>query len=315
MKNTIVSIFTVICFFSFVQDSFSQSNIKQVYDTNIIQAQIPDSINKFLNKYNKYINDHNLQELARLYADNFMSGDGLNKKTILKLVGDTWTNYPDIKDTSIVKNIRVSDNNATIETFDKTSGISSTKSEITNDTGILENESHNLMYLQKSGKNWKIISDKIIYEKTSIKFGSAKNMNANLSAPEQAQAGEDYTATLTTNVPNGIIAIASITREPIVFPETAPLEVYRQLSPGNDCLERVMKANTTNNNELATASIGYTELTDDILTNPEVKLTGMMILLTRVNVIPQSTFKEKNDKLKIEHDIENDALQEKTENE
>lgn len=304
MKKALIALFMLISFSVYTQGAFSQSNIKQIYDTNIVQAQVPDSINKFLNRYSKYINDHNISELTKLYADSFISGDGLKKEAIITLIKDTWTNYPDIKDVSIIKNIRLNNDFATIETFDKTSGTSLTKSEVTNDTGLLENESHNFIYLQKSGKNWKIVSDKVIYEKTSIKFGTAKNFSTVLTAPEQVNSGDEYTASLVADIPNGIIAIASITREPIVYPETKPLEVYRQLSSGTDCLERVMKANTTNNNELATASIGYTELTEDILTNPEVKLTGMTILLTRVNVIPKSGYEEKNSKLKIEPNVE-----------
>lgn len=315
MKNTVISIFALICFFIYAPTAFAQSNIKQVCDTNVVQAQIPDSINKFINKYNKYTDSHNLTEISKIYADNYVSGDGLKKEAVINLIKDTWSSYPDIKDNSSIKDIRVKGDFATIESFDKTTGTSINKSDVTNDTGILENESHNLIYIQKFGKSWKIVSDKVIYEKTLIKFGSAKNLKVTLNAPEQVLAGETYTASLNAEVPTGMIAIASITREPIVYPETKPIEVYRQISPGADSLERLMKANTTNNNELATASVGYTELTEDILNNPEVKLTGMAIVLTRVNVIPKNEFVEQSAKLKIEPDVEQDLIQEKSEKE
>jgi len=300
MKKILIYLFVIFCIQGTVQTAFSQDNTATAGN---LCTQSQSSINNFMKDYFKYTNEHNVPEITKLYADNYVSGDGLKKDDVIKLIKAAWANYPSITVDTVIKSIRVSDQYAAVETYDKSQGISANKSEITDDTGNLESESYNIIYLQKFGKGWRIISDKTTYEKTVIKFGTAKPLKVFLTAPEQVLSGENYTASLETELPNGMIALGSITREPIVYPETKPAEVYRQIT-NDGSLERFLKANTTNNNEFATASVGYTEVSEDIFANPEVKLTGMAIVLTRVNVIPTSTFVQQNDKLKVESDLE-----------
>lgn len=309
MKKILIYLFVIFCIQGTAQKAFSQDN---AVTTDSLCTQSQSSINNFMKDYFKYTNEHNVPEITRLYADNYVSGDGLKKDAVVKLIKDAWTNYPNIKIDTVIKSIRISDQYATVETYDKSYGSSANKSDITGDIGNLESESYNVIYLQKFGKGWKIISDKTTYEKTIIKFGTAKPLKVSLTAPEQVLSGENYTASLETELPSGMIALGSITREPIVYPETKPTEVYRQIT-NDGSLERFLKANATNNNEFATASVGYTEVSEDIFANPEVKLTGMAIILTRVNVIPASTFVPQNDKLKVEPDLETiDKLPENT---
>jgi len=311
MRKIFIYFFIIFCLIGNTHESYSQGKLDSIPLKNTPSL---DSINNFINKYLKITNEHNIAEINKIYALNYVSGDGLKKDDITKLIKDTWIAYPDLKNTSVIKDIRVNEAYAAIETYDKSCGSTANKSDITNDSGLLDSESHNIIYLQKFGKDWKIITDKVIYEKTTIKFGSAKPLNVNFYAPEQVLAGNNYTASLNAEVPDGMIALGSITREPIVYPETKPEEVYRQVNPATNSLERLFLANTTNNNELVTASIGYTEVTEDVLANPEVKLTGLTIVLLRVNVIPQSQFVPRIDKLKIEPDIETDLLPEKSNN-
>lgn len=243
------------------------------------------------NKYLKYSNEHNLEALKTLYASNFVNGDGMKKDDLMSLTKETWQNCPDIQYTSTLSNIYIDDNYATIESVDYATSQHVKKSDITNDLGVIEGNSRSITYFQRYGKDWKIISDRVNYESTSIKYGSAKNIPIKFTAQQQASAGETYTSSLFVNLPQNAVAFASISKEPIVYPQTKTNEVFRQVNPDTGLLERVMKANLTNNNELSSCSVGITELSNGNYADPKVKLTGLAILFQRVNIVPKNAYK------------------------
>ena len=223
----------------------------------------------------------------------------------MTLVQKTWKGFPDLKLSSKVKSIRVNGDYASVETEDLSTATTAEKSELTGDTGILCSKAESIIYLRRYGKNWKIFSDKVIYERTSLFYGKAKNLNVTIYAPEQVYAGNEYTVSIVTDVPPETFVLGSIANEPIVYPEVKSEEVFRQITPESGMLERVIKANKTNNNELAIASIGYTELVRDIYQKPQMKLTGIALIMQRVNVTPKSTFdhskvKKKDTSLNLE---------------
>lgn len=230
---------------------------------------------QMMDKFTKYSNEHKLDEIKKFYAQNYLSSDNINKDNLLKIIKESWDNYPDMKYSSEIKDIRINSSFATVETIDKANSNMARRSEITKDNGVLESKSHNIVYLQKFGKEWKIISDRTLYEATSIKYGTAKKLNISFYAPEQVAAGLDYTATLTTEVPPATVILGSITKEPIVYPETEAKELFRQITPDTGILERVMKANTTNNNELASASVGFTEVTGVNYNNADAEANSL----------------------------------------
>jgi hypothetical protein len=244
----------------------------------------------FISKYDILMNTHNESELRKLYTTDYVNADGIDLNSLFKLLDDTWKNFPAIKFATKVQSIRLNDNYATIEVFDTAKGLTGKTSELTNDIGDLDSNSLTLIYLKKSGNLWKITSDKILFEKTYLKYGKAKKYKVEFTAPEQVLAGTDYTASIYSDMPKNVVALASITKEPIVYPQTKAVEVFRQIPDDFGVLERVMKANTTNNNELAVASVGYTELVQDIYQKPQIKLTGMILVMQRVNVISKSNF-------------------------
>jgi hypothetical protein len=252
----------------------------------------------FMSNYDCYINSHNAKELQKLYSPDYVNADGIDLTSLLKLLNDTWKAFPDIKFVSKIREIRINNNYAAVETFDIAKGNAGKVSELTKDFGELTGNSKTIIYLKKSGNNWKIISDKILYEKTYLRYGKAKIFKLDLTSPEQVYAGTDYTATVLADLPKGTVALASITSEPIVYPQTQAEEVFRQIPIDYGVLERVMKANTTNNNELNVASIGCTELVGNNYQNPQIKLVGMILIMQRVNVIPRSAFVHKTEKTK-----------------
>ena len=285
-------ILILLSFAAVIFNAYNPVYAEQQQNKTVVISQDKESLhlNAFVEKCLKYSNDHDFNKLQSLYASNYISGDGLKKDELFNLIKQSWDNFPNIKYSSTIKDIRINNNTATVESYDTATADTLKKSDITNDTGALQCESQNLIYLQKFGKDWKIVSDKIFYEKTSIKYGGAKNLKIDFNTAEQVYAGQDYTSALYVDIPTGTIALGSITKEPIVYPEVKTEESFRQIYPGIGVLERIMKANKTNNNEFASASVGFSELIKDNNSNPEIKVTGIALIMQRVNVIPKSSY-------------------------
>jgi hypothetical protein len=144
--------------------------------------------------------------------------------------------------------------------------------------GELQSLSEGQLYLKKIGNAWKIVGDRIDYEKVKVAFGLAKQLNAVFSAPEQVKAGKQYSAKLEVSLPPGLFAVGSITSQPLRFPQPSPTDSPRPLEA--PALERVMSANNENRNELLTATV--------ILTNPmRTSVMGVSFLTRRMNVIAE----------------------------
>ena len=234
-------------------------------------------------------NQHDIAALLKHYAPDFVSGDNLSLAEVRSLIEDTWKTYPDIRYASSPLEIRINGDWATIESLDTATATVPSKEGVINEPGALTSQSRGMIFLHHLGNVWEITSDHTLYENAVIRFGEAKTLNATLSAPDQSFSGEAYTAKIGLDLPSSLIAIASITKDPIVFPQRMPDDRFRSLSPQNSELERVFTANQANRNEVVTASIGLTQIgqdTDDRLT---VQFRGVMMIIRRVNVLPKAS--------------------------
>ena len=225
-------------------------------------------------------NAHNLDGVMVNYADDYINNDGLDKKAVQKLTQEFWKTYPDAKSVSKTKQIRIEGHNATVESRDMASG--TTEKNMPGigigSKGELQSLSESQTYLKRFGTTWKIVGDRIDYEKVKVAFGLAKQLNAVFTAPEQVKAGKQYSARLEVNLPPGLFAVGSITSQPLRYPQPTPTDSPRPLE--QPVLERVMGANGENRNELLTATV--------ILTNPmRTSVMGVSFLTRRMNVIPE----------------------------
>jgi hypothetical protein len=265
---------------------------------------IADVLSELLEASNKHL----LDDVVKHYSQRFVSGDNLTLSQVQHLIQDTWSLYPDIKYTSKILEIRLNGDWATVESMDSThataqgdSLMSAMASNATtanaaskamaskeSNTGALDSRSRGLLFLHRAGKVWEIISDTTLYETATILFGDAKTLKLGLSSPDQVFSGEPYTAKIEASMPTGSFAIASITREPLVFPQRSPEEKFRTLSDEQTSLERVFQANQGNRNEMVTATIGLTQVGQDDQEHPVVKLSGIATIVKRVNVLPKS---------------------------
>lgn len=247
-----------------------------------------EEVRRTLYMHLKYANTYNFDKLKTLYADNYINADGLNKDVYFDLIKKTWVNYPDIKYKICIKNIDISGNEAIAQVNE--SAIANTKgaSGLVNEKGLLESASDSVYYFEKINNQWLIISDHILFEKTFLRYGSAKDIQVDLNAPCQISAGTPYTASLRLEAPKESLVIASIGKEDITYPQDVAEEVFKKL-PEDNVLERMFKANDKNINEYAVASFGVTKA-EIKGTNIKIYVTGLGFIMSRVNVIPKNEF-------------------------
>lgn len=247
---------------------------------------------------NEFCNKRNYEGLNDLYKSDFINNDGFSKEVYFKLIKDTWKSYPDISYSTEIKSININNNYAAVETYER--AVATTKEEVgeIEIVGELHGFAHSVYYLEKIGKNWKIASENILEEKTSLSYGDARYLNINLNAPEQVGAGKSYSTNLTINAPEDSVIVASIGQEKITYPQSRSEEVYRKLSNDNT-LERMFKANTSNTNEYNIASVGITraEIPDEAQPqNIRIYMSGIAFVMTRINVVPVNKFIKLEDK-------------------
>jgi hypothetical protein len=149
--------------------------------------------------------------------------------------------------------------------------------------GELKSVANTTYYLEKKDNKWKVVSDTVLDEMTSMLYGAAKDLDIKLSAPEKIEANKEYCATLEFIPPKETLAIASIASDIVEYPQKPTEEVFRAL-PEDHILERLFTSNNKNANEYIVASIGLTQ-TDRDYTGIKLSLTGFGYAIRRVNVI------------------------------
>lgn len=286
----------IIAFMLFCPKSFAETDNIALLTKNgffekvkISNTNPYEEVRKVLCAHLKLSNAHDYEKLSALYAENYINADGLNKETYFDLIKKTWESYPDIKYNIFINNVSVEGNLAVAQVSETAIASTDSKSGAISERGLLESSSNSVYYFEKINNEWKITSDHIIFEKTYLRYGSAKETPIELSAPNQIAADTPYTATLSIIPPKDSLIIASIGKENITYPQTVADEIFRKL-PDSGTLERIFKSNKLNLNEYAVASFGITKA--EIKNSSEIKIyiTGLGFVMTRINVIPANSF-------------------------
>jgi hypothetical protein len=246
-------------------------------------------VKKTLSLHQRYSNNYDFDDLKNLYAENYVNADGLNKELFFDLIKKTWGSYPDIKYQMDIKDIEITGDLAIVQVSESAKATTVSQSDLIAQKGFLESKSSSVYYLNKINNKWLIIADYIIFEKTFLKYGSAKDINIDLSAPCQISANTQYTSSLSMEKPKDSLIIASLGQENITFPQTLSKEVFRKL-PQSGPLERVFTSNNKNINEYAVASFGITKAEIHNVTEVKFYITGLGFIMSRVNVIPKNNF-------------------------
>lgn len=248
-----------------------------------------EEVKKVLYLHLKHANSCNLEGLKSLYADKYTNSDGFNKTLYFDLIKKTWESYPGIKYKMSIQNIETNENMAIVKVFEQAAATTNSKSGLINQKGLLQSTSNSVYYLEKINNDWLITSDYIISEKTSLRYGEAKNLYTDLIAPFQIPSENSYTVAFKIEAPKDSLIIASIGQEKITYPQLIPEEVFRKL-PENNTLERVFKSNDKNLNEYAVASYGITKAEINKASEIKIYITGIGFIMSRINVIPKNEF-------------------------
>lgn len=235
-------------------------------------------IDNFLKEIEEAWNNHRLEKVMNYYSDDYVNNDGLTKKAIRELTKDFWKTYPDAKSSSKTKSIRVEGKFATVKSRDKAVGSTAKIMPSIGSKGLLTSISESQLYLKKVRGEWKIIGDRVDYEKVKVAFGIARDLNTSFVAPELVKSGQEYLASVTVNLPGKYLAIGSISSEPLKFPQPTHKDVWKPVE--NKMLARFIRANQSNHNELLMATIGITDTT-------RTSLKGLTYLTRRMNVVPE----------------------------
>ena len=220
-------------------------------------------------------NEHNIDAVMSNYADEYINNDGLDKKAVTELTRDFWKTYPDAKSSSKTRQIRIDGPFATVESRDMAVGTTSKPMPGIGTKGELNSISEGQLYIKKLGLFWKIIGDRIDYEKVRVAYGLARDLDISFAAPEQVKSGKHFSAKLELKLPTNLTAIGSITHQTLEYPQPQPADSWRPLDA--PVLERVMEANNDNRNELLLATVGITNAAHS-------SLMGIEFLTRRLNV-------------------------------
>jgi hypothetical protein len=250
---------------------------------DLAEEEVDDPIEAVFAEIYSAWNEHSADKLFKFYHKGFVTGDGITKEDYRELTEALWEAYPDIQIENQKRTIRSQDQYATISGIDFFFGASKEENSDVGKKGILNAISQGQIFLQKFGKEWKIVSDRIQFELVTVYYGNAKeyldNHQIYFSSPEQVKSGEQYSGTLYFILPDNIKATASINRETIKKPDNSiPEESYQVVSDHK--LERLFMANDTSHNELVSATI---ILSKGII---EPRLDGVLYISKRVNVSP-----------------------------
>ena len=244
-----------------------------------------NAVRRVINSQVKYANKTNLEKFISTYDENYTSADGFNLEIYTKLINDIWSTYNGVKYGIEIKNIKVANNRATVEVIEKSEAKLFLSKAY---QGTLHSSANSIYHLKKNNQNrWKVVSDEVLDETTTLLYGRAQELEIKLTAPEVIEANKDYIAMLEFEPPRGLMAIASLATDLVEYPQKPTKEVFRVL-PDDNILERIFTSNNQKLNEYVVASIG---LTESKVTDLSINLTlvGFGYVIKRVNVNQENT--------------------------
>ncbi len=236
----------------------------------------------FFKNYDKYSSGNNTEKLRRMYDDNFVNNDGFNKDTIFKMMELSSDSYENVEYMTMLDKIKINGNYAAVDGHEIIKGDTVKAIKEFEDKGTINSEIYYTNYLRKDGNDWKIIATDVKSEVVSIKYGEAKNLKVEVSAPDYVAADTDYEVTVKAEALPESFLVGAIINEPIEFPVSQKNDVYRAIKSNE--LARVIKSNNKDENEYATVSVAVTRA---MIEPPAVviNMTGMAFIMKRVNVL------------------------------
>lgn len=240
------------------------------------------AVKSVINSQMKYANKGNVDRFLKTYDSDYVDSDGFDLNTYSKLVKEVWASYKNLKYAIKINGIEIDGDKAVVSVTEYTNAQMEAVSK--NYTGELKSESDKISYLKKVNGKWKVYSDEIKDETTTMLYGEAKNLDVKLVVPLEIEPNTEYCTSLEFKAPKNMLAIASITSDKVEYPQKQSKEVFRAM-PEDNILERLFTSNMDDKNEYVVASIGLTQ-TDVSDLSIKMSLTGFGYVVRRVNVVP-----------------------------
>ena len=260
----------------FIQPSYSQRFDFSTLKNNSEVRQV----RRLLNSQVRWANKANFEKFIATYDSEYMNSDGFDIETYSNLVKDIWATYDKIRYSIKIKSISVNGDEARAELTETSNAMIPLPE--TSYNGELSSVSDSIYYFRKTDGKWKVISDSVTDETTSMMYGEAKDLDIKLTVPTTIDPDTEYTASLEFVPPKDTMAIASIASDIIEYPQKPTEEIFRVM-PEDNILERLFTSNTKNANEYIVASIGITKTSVCDL-SVKLSLTGFGYKIRRVNV-------------------------------
>ena len=130
-------------------------------------------IKAMLKEYNKALANKDIEKIKTFYIKDYKSADGFDLDESIQMLQKTYDIYKNIKYKTKVVSINTQDEWALVQIVDKTSAIvypTLDKKIKEEKKGILKGKSVYNVYLKKEDNAWKITSDEILIEETSLKY-------------------------------------------------------------------------------------------------------------------------------------------------
>ena len=242
-------ILTLVLLLFVIQPSYSGGILADIKNQNDIRQ-----VRRLLNSQVRWANKTNFDKFIATYDEGYKNSDGFNLEIYSNLVKDIWNTYDKIRYGIKIKNISVNGEEARAE-LTETSRADIPLPE-TSYNGELKSLSESIYYLRKINGKWKVISDDVTDETTTMMYGKAKELDVKLTVPEKIEADTEYTATLEFVPPEDTMAIASLASDIVEYPQKPTQEVFRAM-PEDNILERLFTSNNKNTNEYECCRFGY----------------------------------------------------------
>lgn len=250
-------------------------------------SKTPQSeIKTLLKEHSKAMENRDIKQIKTFYDKDYLSADGFDVDDLITMLEKTYDAYGNIKYKTKINNISAFDNWALVQMSDTSSAkVYPDKDKKNKDkVGKLDGKSSYVVYLNKTNDGWKIVSDEILMEETSLKYGIANKIDMELVTPIFVKNGKEYDLSLKMDKPDDIVALASISREEIVYPPSDYQEKFRRMPDEGD-LERLVKANNKNLDEYAIASVGFTKVSvNEEELKARIEVLGMAYIMKRINM-------------------------------
>lgn len=272
--------------FIFLAFFWSVNTSVLAFDIPFLNKTPQSQIKTFLKEYNKAMENRDVEQIKTFYDKDYLSADGFEVDDLVTMLEKTYDAYGNIKYKTKINNISAFDNWALVQMSDTSSAkIYPDKNKKNKDkVGKLSGKSSYVVYLNKTDDGWKIVSDEILMEETSLKYGIANKINMELITPVFVKNGREYDLSLKMDKPDDIVALASISREEIVYPPADYQEKFRRMPDEGD-LERLVKANNKNLDEYAIASVGFTKVSvNEEELKARIEVLGMAYIMKRINM-------------------------------